>query len=151
MAVTHAVKSFLDRNNVHVLVQTDNKTTLIYLNRMGGTVSNVCNKTALDLWTWCLQRNVVIKADFIPGRENLIANSESRHHADSSNWKFYPLIFKSLIDQTMKCNIVLFADRNNAKIPIYVSWLPDPLAIAFNAILHPWYNIKGYASPPPFA
>ena len=105
---------------------------------------NVCNKIGLDLWTLCLQRNVYIKVDFVPGRENLIADWESRHHADSSNWKLHSLIFKYLIDQTTN----LFEDRINAPIQIYMSWLPDPGDIECNAILHPWDNLKGNAFPP---
>ncbi|VDI25873.1 Hypothetical predicted protein [Mytilus galloprovincialis] len=66
IAVTHAVKSFLkDRHNLQVLIQTDNITTMTYINKMGGTVSKVCNKLALELWTWCLQKDIVLKADFI--------------------------------------------------------------------------------------
>ena len=37
LAVTHAVKSFLkDKNNLQVLIQTDNITTMTYINKMGG-------------------------------------------------------------------------------------------------------------------
>ncbi|VDH93156.1 Hypothetical predicted protein [Mytilus galloprovincialis] len=149
IAVTHAVKSFLkDRHNLQVLIQTDNITTMTYINKMGGTVSKVCNKLALELWTWCLQKDIVLKADFIPGRENLIADWESRHHSDSSNWKLHSKVFNSLMKQTMTCNIDLFADRSNNQLQTYISWLPDPGALAFNALLHPWTSFKAYAFPP---
>ncbi|VDI82098.1 Hypothetical predicted protein [Mytilus galloprovincialis] len=148
IAVTHAVKSFLkDRHNLQVLIQTDNITTMTYINKMGGTVSKVCNKLALELWTWCLQKDIVLKADFIPGRENLIADWESRHHSDSSNWKLHSKVFNSLMKQTMTCNIDLFADRSNNQLQTYISWLPDPGALAFNALLHPWTSFKAYAFP----
>ncbi|CAG2247462.1 unnamed protein product [Mytilus edulis] len=75
-------------------------------------------------------------------------NWESRHHSDSSNWKLHSKVFNSLMKQTMTCNIDLFADRSNNQLQTYISWLPDPGALAFNALLHPWTSFKAYAFPP---
>lgn len=42
IAVNHAVKSFLqDKNNLQVLIQTDNITTMTYINKMGNHVKNL--------------------------------------------------------------------------------------------------------------
>ena len=48
----------------------------------------------------------------------------------------------------MNCDVDLFADRTNAQLPTYMSWFPDPDAIAYDALIHPWGKIKGYAFPP---
>lgn len=75
LAITHAVKSFLkQKSNQVVLIQTDNKTAMPNVNKMGGTVSSLCNQLALDLWEWCIKREILVKAEFIPGRENVLAN-----------------------------------------------------------------------------
>lgn len=149
LAVTHAVKSYLKKmSNVHILIQTDSMTALTYINRMGGTVSQKCNQIALDLWSWCLQKGITLTADFIPGRDNLVADWHSRHQTDSSNWKLDQDIFSLLMKKTMKCNIDLFADRSNAQVQTYMSWLPDPGALAFNALIHSWTGHKPYAFPP---
>lgn len=37
------------KTNQVVLIQTDNKTAMTYVNKMGGTVSSLCNQLALDL------------------------------------------------------------------------------------------------------
>lgn len=149
LAVTYAVKAFLkEKSDLQVLVQTDNKTAMTYINKMGGTQSAQCNQIALYLWEWCLQRNIIIRADNIPGHQNLIADWESRHHLDSSSWMLNPQLFQTLCQMTIDCNVDLFADRTNAQLPTYMSWLPDPHAVAYDALLHPWNNIKGYAFPP---
>lgn len=59
-----------------------------------------------------------------------------------------PQLFQTLCQMTIDCNVDLFADRTNAQLPTYMSWLPNPHAVAYNALLHPWNNIKGYAFPP---
>lgn len=149
LAVTYAVKAFVkNKTNLVVLIQTDNRTTQTYINKMGGTRSELCSRLALDLWDWCLERNIFLRADFIPGKQNVVADWESRHHRDSSNWKLNPDIFQSLMSKTLMCNIDLFADRTNHQLPIYMSWLPDPGAKAFDALAHPWTGLTAYAFPP---
>ncbi|VDI51548.1 Hypothetical predicted protein [Mytilus galloprovincialis] len=55
--------------------------------------------------------------------------------------------FQFFNEATMTCNIDLFADRSNNQLQTYISWLPDPGALAFNALLHPWTSFKAYAFP----
>jgi hypothetical protein len=149
MAIQNAVKSFLqNKSNTHVLIQTDNKTALAYLNRMGGCISQPCSQVAIAIWEWCLERNIFLHAEFIPGKDNLIADWESRHHHDSSSWMLNPHIFQILMNKTQMCTVDLFADRTNAQLTNYMSWFPDPEAIAVNALIQPWDQIKGYAFPP---
>lgn len=33
---------------------------------------------AKDLWMWCLERNITVKAQYLPGVENVRADMESR-------------------------------------------------------------------------
>jgi hypothetical protein len=137
-AVMHAVKAFLKhKSDLQVLIQTDNQTTMTYINKMGGTQSVLCNQVALDLWHWCLQRNIILRADYIPGNQNQIADWASRHLSDSSSWMLNPVLFQKLSQMTMYCDVDLFADRTNAQLPTYMSWFPDPDAIAYDALIHP--------------
>ena len=117
-----------------VLIQTDNKTAMIYINKMGGTVSSLCIQIVLDLWDWCLKRDISMKAELIPGKENVIADWESTHHQDSSSWGLDPFIFQTLINKNLACNVYIFAYRLNTKLDRFYSWLPDPEAEAHNAL-----------------
>ena len=149
MAIQNAVKSFLqNKSNTHVLIQTDNKTALTYLNRMEGCISQPCSQVAIAIWEWCLERSIILHSEFIPGKDNLIADWESRHHHDSSSWMLNPHIFQILMSKTQMCTIDLFANRTNAQLTNYMSWFPDPEAMAVNALIQPWDQVKGYAFPP---
>ncbi|XP_061164041.1 uncharacterized protein LOC133173125 [Saccostrea echinata] len=141
-------QSFLSPERQKISRNEDNKTAMTYINKMGGTVSKVCNQLALDLWEWCLKKSISMRAEFIPGRENVIADWETRHHKDSSSWGLDPYIFQILMNKTTDCKVDLFADRTNAKLDKFISWMPDPEAVAHNALLHPWVGIKGHALPP---
>ena len=49
-----------------------------YVNNMGGTISEQSAQLARDLWMWCLQRNIHLVAQNLPGKLNVIADMEPR-------------------------------------------------------------------------
>ncbi|VDI13331.1 Hypothetical predicted protein [Mytilus galloprovincialis] len=148
-AAMFAVQSYAKNlQNKHILIQMDNTTAIVYVNKMGGTVSKRLNSLTNQFWDWCLQRQLTITADYIPGKSNVIADWESRHYADFSNWRLSPILFKSLMKRIGPCNVDLFADRSNTHLNQYFSWKPDPQAKAVDALLQSWREIKGYAFPP---
>lgn len=57
-------------------------------------------------------------------------------------------LYQILMNRTIHCNVDLFANRLNTPLEQFISWLPDPEAIAHNALLHPLKGINGYAFPP---
>ena len=54
-------------NGKHILVQSDNTTTVSYINAMGGIKSIPCNDMATVIWKWCIQRDIWLSATHIPG------------------------------------------------------------------------------------
>ena len=70
----------------HVLVQSDNTTTVAYINAMGGIKSITCNKMATMIWDWCLNHNIWLSATNIPGSKNIQADKESRILKESTEW-----------------------------------------------------------------
>jgi hypothetical protein len=148
-AAMFAVQSFAKNiQNKHILLQMDNKTAVVYINKMGVTVSKQLNYLANQFWDWCLQRQLTVTADYILGKNNVIADWESRNLVDFSDWKLNLTIFKSLMFLFGQCNVDLFADRLNARLSHYFSWKPDSQAKAVDGLLQPWKGIKGYAFPP---
>ena len=92
-----AFQCFLkERVSTHILVRLDNRTAISYLNRMRGPSFSPLCQLALDIWTWCLARQITLHAEYLPGTENTIADWESRHHHDSSNWELCPSVFEVL-------------------------------------------------------
>ena len=88
-----ALKTFL-KNQSHkvVLLKLDNSAVVAYLNNKGGTLSVPLMSLALEIWTWCLQRNILISAQHVPGKENTIADLESRTFLDSTDWQLDPTV-----------------------------------------------------------
>jgi hypothetical protein len=50
---------------------------------------------------------------------------------------------------TVDCDVDLFQFEQmpSYRRTKYMSWLPDPHAVAYDALLHPWRDLKGYAFP----
>ena len=94
LAATLAVKTFLKGQiNKRVLLLLDNQTAVAYVNNLGRTVSTQAMRLARELWMWCLERVILLTAQHLPGKENIIADTESRVMRDRSDWMLNPSIF----------------------------------------------------------
>ena len=86
LAATLAIKTFAKSGSgLSVLLRIDNTTAVAYINNLGGTVSKELLELAKSLWMWCLERNIHITAQHLPGVLNEIADSESRTMVDRSD------------------------------------------------------------------
>ena len=149
-AVLLGLKTFVsDDHDIEILVKSDNTTTISYINRMGGMNSPQCNKLALQIWEFCEIRNIWLVATFIPGVLNVVADFESRHFTDDTEWELCDHIFHQACLEFGYPEIDLFASRLNAKCNQYVSWKPDPDACHIDAFTLDWscFNLV-YVFPP---
>ena len=145
LAATYAIKAFTKSlNNAHVLIQMDNTSAIAYLNKMGGAKQGVLDRHARALWEWCLGKKITLRAEHIPGR----LNAESRAKPDATDWKLDSGVFKLLNQSFGPFTIDLFANRNNAQLERFYSYLPDPLAEQFDALVQAWKEENAYAFPP---
>ena len=149
LAATLAVQSFLkDKLGVHALLKLDNTTAVAYINHQGGTVSKTLVMLTRNLWMWCLERNISIVAEHVPGALNQIADEESRIIRDRSDWMLDPKVFHRIDQLYGPIQIDLFASRLTTQCPRFFSWRPDPFALATDAFLQDWTTCKGFANPP---
>ena len=137
-----------EMRNVHIQLQMDNITAVSYVREMGGSHSRLCNSIAYEIWHWCLNRNIWLSATHIPGRENTVADKHSRNFNDSSEWKLNPDALQLCTKVWGQPDIDLFASRINYQLKPYVSWLPDPEAVAVDAFSVCWSYKLSYAFPP---
>lgn len=137
-------KGFKDK---HIKVCCDNTTAVAYLNKQGGTKSK-CNEVARTIWLWCFQNNNWITAAHLPGSNNVHADKESRSIHDNTEWKLAPQLFQDICREFGTPEIDLFASRLNHQVPIYMSWKPDPRAVAVDALSECWKSWFFYAFPP---
>lgn len=149
MAGSFAVKTFAkDRCNLHVRLRMDNTAAVAYTNHMGGTQSATLAQHAIHLWKWCLKQGISISAEYLPGKENTEADFQSRAIRSSAEWKLDPSAFHRITQRLGPCSVDLFATRINAQLSKYISWKPEPFAMATDALRVTWKGLQGYAFPP---
>ena len=141
-----AVQSLL-KNHRHMTasLNMDNSTAVSYINHKGGTRSPELTQITLELWNWCIQRNIYLVAHHVPGKSNVLADQESRVFRDDTDWKLDPQVIKPFLSQ---CRTDLFATRLTCQLKQYISWRPDPKAVHTDALNVNWLALKGYAFPP---
>ena len=94
----------------HIKTMIENTTAIFYINNMGGrTIS--CNWLTRNLWLWCNERNLWITAAHIPGKLNVIADTESTKTYQDTEWKLDPLVFNRTSSFWSKHSIERFASR----------------------------------------
>lgn len=150
LAAFHGLQSFVsNHNSIHIRLALDNSTAVAYINNMGGTKSHSLNTLSRALWEWCLSRNLHITAQHVPGSSNVLADKLSRDIDHHLEWSLNSEVYHSIITHTgFIPQVDLFASRLNAKTVKFVSWHPEPGAIAFDAFTISWSDLKGYAFPP---
>ena len=133
----------------HVKVMIDNMTAVTDINHMGTSKSPIRNELTKSIWLWCFERDIWLTAVHIPGVENVEADHQSRLSNTSAEWSLNKDIFQDAICRLgVTQNIDLFASRINYKIKPYVSFHPDPGAIAVNAFHMSWKQFQAYIFPP---
>ena len=56
--------------SISILLQMDNVTAIALLNRMGGTHSQSLSRLVVQIWDWCIERNI-LHAEHLPGKQNV--------------------------------------------------------------------------------
>ena len=73
-AIYFTLRSFKDISNQSILIKMDNTTCVAYINHQGGTTSPTLSKIAEQLWRLCLDRKIVLRAEHVPGINNVLAD-----------------------------------------------------------------------------
>ncbi|XP_050296332.1 uncharacterized protein LOC126736145 [Anthonomus grandis grandis] len=134
--------------NCNILCRVDNTTALAYVNRMGSVQHPKLNALARQIWQWCEQRNIFIRASYIPSRDNVEADMASRQLKIETEWSLSDIAFRKIGETFGFPSIDLFASRINRKCKKFVSWLRDPEAIIVDAFTICWHDLNFYAFPP---
>ena len=150
LAVLYALRSFVDHiRGKHVRVLSDNKTTVCDVNKMGSTKSTQCNVMAQCIWEYCKENDIYITCTYIPGKENIEADRESRRDYKQAEWMLNTNIFlKATQLFSFQPDIDCFATRVNTQLQTYASRKPDPYATHINGFSINWSHYKPYIFPP---
>ena len=135
--------------NTHILVLSDNTSTVGGINNMGSSKSFQLDFEVKIIWEWILTRGNWITATHIPGRLNIEADEESRRSETRTEWKLNEDDFNRVIEYFLfQPNVDLFASRINTQLARFFAYRPDPEAEAIDAFTLSWGSIKFYAFPP---
>ena len=104
-----------------------------YINNMGGVRSPLLDSLSRSIWEWCKLRDIFISAQHIPGKANNQADTLSREISSNLEWSLNDEVFHEVISQTFIPEIDLFASRLNTKTAKFISWHPQPGAVAVDA------------------
>ena len=148
LAAFLAIKTFVrQRSNLTIYIQLDSVTAQMYINKKGGTRSPPLSQLAKEMWMWCMKRDISLVADHIPGKENIVADTESRVLKDRWDCKLNLDLFRLIQQKFGPLEIDLFASRISTQLPRFFSWRPDPEAEATDAFKQSWRG-NNYANPP---
>jgi len=86
-----------------------------------------------------MERNTFLQAQHLPGVLNTIADEEL---SDKSEWRLSPILFQKINRFLGPLSTDLFASRLSSQLPVFVSWRPDPLAVATDAFIQDWNTLK---------
>lgn len=140
-----------DLRNSEILLRIDNITAISYINRQGGVRYTHLHHIAKEIWQWCEFRNLWIYGTYINTKDNIIADFESRKELGNTEWELNDTHFQKIVSVFGEPSIDLFASRTNSKCQDYVSWHPDPGAIAVDAFTICWSNYYLFYAFPPFS
>ncbi|MEW8547756.1 MAG: DNA N-6-adenine-methyltransferase [Candidatus Thiodiazotropha sp.] len=148
-AALFALRTFaFDLRKVHVHLKMDNRTSVAFIQKMGGTRSTRMLPLTQEIWNFALEREITLTAEYLPGSLNTDADWQSRNYHDSSDWKLKESVFQQLNRRWGPFKLDLFASRHNAQLQKYVSWFPDPFALEVDAFQRQWKEEGLYLFPP---
>ena len=143
-----ALKSFVGvATGLSVKMFLDNTTAVAYVNHSGGTKSAKLTDIAMRLTSFCEAQRIDVVAVHLAGIKNKVADRESRAVADASDYQLNPIVGQDIF-RVWPCTVDLFSSSWNAQLPKFVTWRPQPGAMAVNAFSLCWGSIDGFISPP---
>ena len=134
--------------NTSILIKSDNTTVVAYINKQGGTTSKALCDLALELWEFCVHRNLCIYASHIAGVSNVRADELSRRSCSEHSYFLLQDSFDSMCDSlSFPLSIDCFASRLNNKLTRYISRFKDPSSSLVDAFSVSWSD-NVYLFPP---
>ena len=136
-----------DRVRLHI----DSRVAARYILRQGGTKSLSLSREACRLWRFAVDLKIqILSPHWLASKENALADLLSRTNLSQWECQLSRETFLWVLETLMVSpspTLDVFASRDTAQLPRYMSWYPDPQAVARNAMMHSW-DASSYAFPP---
>lgn len=146
-AILLAVLAFKkELRNQHVLIFSDNSTSVAYVNNKGGPVLSLTD-IATRIWEEARNIGLSISCRHLAGHKNVTADTLSRS-PDRHNWMLNPRLFQILEDKWGPHSVDRFATFQNTQIPRFNSLFLDVGSEAIDAFTQNWGQENNYINPP---
>ena len=149
LAVLFGLKCFASEvSNISIQLNIDNTSVVSVLKNMGTSHNKKLNKICKTIWCWCMERRIWIYPVYVSSDKNL-ADKPSRKLYAQGEWMLAKEHFQKIETHFgVHFTIDLFASRINKQLSQYVSFKPDPNAIACDAFTLNWSDHMFYCFPP---
>lgn len=77
LAAFLVLKNFANNQKSLILLKMDSVSGVAYINQKGGTHSTQLYNLALQILEWCIEKGIMLLAEHLPGKLNVVANTES--------------------------------------------------------------------------
>ena len=132
-----------------VMIATDNSTLVSYINKQVGTRSPTLLRLTVDLFLWLESQSIIVRARHIPGCLNVIADHLSRPNQPiPTEWSLHPEIVSRIFRVWGTPEVDMFATLSNSHLPRFMSPVPEPRALAVDALSQDWQRRSMYMFPP---
>ena len=121
-----------------VLLLTDNTTSVACIERQGTYRSDALMSLSRDVLEFCQRLSISLVPRHLCGALNTLADRQSRSGPVGAEWSLDDVTFLWLSRLAGPFQVDLFATRDNARLPAFVSPFPDPLALGVDAFSLRW-------------
>ncbi|KAL0149855.1 hypothetical protein M9458_054903, partial [Cirrhinus mrigala] len=105
----------------HVLVRSDNTSTVFHLNHQGGTKSHRSLRLTHEILTWCQPRLASLRAAHISGVCNQTADALSRNRLHPGKWRLHPDVVREIWLRFGRAEVDLFASEKTTHCRLWAS------------------------------
>lgn len=132
--------------NHHILLRTDNVTTMIYLKQQGGSYKPL-NKLTKLIFFHLKKIGASLTPLHLPGRLNTLADSLSRLNPNTE-WQMNPSTFKEIDMKWGPHTVDRFSTFQNKLLPRFNTRFFDPRAEATDTMSTSWQKENNWVNPP---
>lgn len=98
--------------NTQIRVMCDNTTAVNVLNHVGTSHSYSCDSLAKGVWELCIARDIWLSVAHVPGKQNLVADFESRRSQREAEWRLDIAALRNALSRlNFQPDIGLFSSR----------------------------------------
>ncbi len=132
----------------HVLVHSDNMSTMSQIGHQGGTRSAQLLQVTQSLLTWAAPHLASLRAMYLPGEQNLVADFLSQGKPPPGELRLHPQVVGRIWDLFGEAEVDLFASEESTHCPFRFSRIEESSPLGQDALAHDWPQVLLYAFPP---